>query len=238
MIKSFLTSGEVIKGEPALDDYLRANQTDFDDIMDEAFDELSSDLIDQNLEVMKICTPLSLLTSATQIIATNNAISNEDFAQRQRLVIDVTAITGNAVFTLQGTNDSGTTYTAIKLRDGDGSKSTSMTISATGEYSYFITHLYKKYRLQLISIGTTITYSSYAIEDKISRLHRELTRKKVYGSLTANQGDVWEGKYKYYEQSYLGLLASTKFAYDADDSGDISEDEGETNLNQTVDFVV
>jgi len=238
MIKSFLTESEVIKGEPALDDYLRANQVDFNDIMDEAFDELSSDLIDQNLEVMKICTPLSLKTSVTQTAATDNAISDEDFAQRQRLVIDVTALTGNAVFTLQGTNDNGTTYTAISLRDKNGTKATSLAISEIGEHSYFITHLYKKYRLQLISIGTTITYSSYSIEDKILRLHKELTRKKIYGSLMANSGDGWESKYKYYENSYLTLLTSTKFAYDADDSGDIGEDEGETNINQTIDFVV
>ena len=238
MIESYLTSEMVVQGEPALDDYLRSTQTDFDDIKQESFGDLLKDLIDQNLKLKKLCTPLSLNTSVTKTAAFNSTLSDEDFAQRLRLVIKVTAITGDAVFTLQGTDDAGVNYTSISIVDNDVSSATSHTISAIGTYSYSLTNLYDKYRLQLISIGTTITYSAYLIEEAYTTMHREKTRMKIFGSLIANGGDVWESKYKYYEQSYLGMIATTKFTYDSDESGDIGEDEGEGNINQTIDFVV
>lgn len=236
MIKSFLTHELTVRGEPALDQYLRDSQTDFTDIAKETFGDLLKDLKDQNLKLKRLCTPLSLQASETKTTAFDGAISNQDYAERLRLVINVTAITGNAVFSLQGSDDNGTTYENVSVVDNDSLSSETITINQAGEYSFSLTNLFEKYRLRLISIGTTITYSSYLIEDTYTILHREITRMRIYGSLMANPNDVWESKYKYYTDSYMGMLANTKFAYDTDNSGDIDEEEGDININQTITF--
>ena len=140
------------------------------------------------------------------------------------------------VFTLQGTDDGGLTYNDITLIDNDVASSTTVTISSLGTYSYSLTGVYDTYRFQLISVGTTITYSGYLIEEQYTTLHRDLTRAKIYGSLMANQGDVWEGKYKYYRQSYLEMLSVTKMTYDGNEDEAIDEEEGNRNLNQEITF--
>lgn len=236
MIESYLTHEMVIQGEPALDDYLRSTQVDFNDIKQESFTDLLKDLKDQNLRLKRLCTPLSLQSSVTKVAVFDGAISSQDYVERLRLVIKVTALTGNAVFTLQGSDDSGTNYYDIDLVDNEIATSSSVTITEAGTYTYSLTNVYDKYRLRLISIGTTITYSSYLIEDTYTTLHRDKTRMKIYGSLMANAGDVWESKYKYYEQSYLSMLANTKFVYDSNESNTIDEDEADEPINNIVSF--
>lgn len=236
MVESFLTHEMVVQGEPALDEYLRSNQTDFNDIKQESYSDLLKDLKDQNLKLKRLCTQLELQASTTKTTAFDGEISSQDYAERLRLVIKVTDLTGNAVFTLQGSDDNGTTYTDLEVIDNNVSSATSHTITEAGVYSYLLTNIYNQYRLRLISIDTTITYSAYLIEDTFTTLHRELTRKKIYGSLMANAGDIWENKYKYYETSYLNMLNTTKFIYDSDESNTIDEEESYANINQTIKF--
>jgi len=235
MIKTFLTHSQVVQGEPALDDYLREGQMDFSLIKQEAFGDMLKDLIDQNLELKRMCIPLSLQASVTKTDAFTGAISDEDLGQRTRLELKVTAITGDAIFAIEGTNDDGTTYETIELITEDGT-ATAFGVNATGTFIYSLTGIYDKYRLKLLAIGTTITYSANLYENSYTILHRELTRKKIYGSLMAEQGDVWAGKYIFYREIYDSMLKTSKFYYDSDESGDYSEDEAEKNLNVNVVF--
>lgn len=225
MIESFLTHADVVKGEPALDDYLREDQTSFDEIIEEARTDMMKDLIDMNFQIRKLCKRLSLQTSVTKTAAFDSDLSDEDFAQRLRLVIDVTDKTGTAVFDIQGTDDDGTTYYDIL---------TSITISETGKQSFLLTQLYKKYRLKLISIGTTITYSSYLVETSLEKLHLYKTRAKIYESLRALAGDHYQGKAESYMQMYEKMLSDTRLYYDDDDDGEISEDNAEDDSRQVV----
>jgi hypothetical protein len=234
MIKSFLTHSQVIQGEPALDDYLRSDQINFDDIRIEAFSDMLKELIDQNLDMKLMCLPLVLQESATKTAAFTGEDSDIDYAQRTRLELKVTALTGDAVFSIEGTNDN-ETYETIDVISGS-SISDSMAVTITGTTNYILTGVYKYYRLNLLSIGTTVTYSANLYENTYSIIHRELTRKKIYGSLMAQQGDVWAGKYLYYRDIYDSLLKTSKFYYDSDDDGDYSEYESERNLNVNVVF--
>ena len=225
MIESFLTHEMVISGEPALDDYLRPDQLNFDSIKDESFNEMLKDLIDQNLDIKKLCKRLSLQSSVTKTAAYTGVWSDEDFAQRMRLVIDVTALTGKSSFTLQGSDDGGTTvYTVL----------TGLITPKIGKYTFLISSLYKKYRLNLTTAGTTTTYSAYLIEEQYTILHRLKTRAGIYHSLKASDNDLWQGKFEQYLMKYEKSLADTKFYYDEDDSGEISDGESENNINETV----
>ncbi|KKK61249.1 hypothetical protein LCGC14_3016200, partial [marine sediment metagenome] len=102
--------------------------------------------------------------------------------------------------------------------------------------SYLITKLYKKYRLKLISIGVSITYSAYMIEEIYTSLHRDKARANIYRSLTATEGDVWQGKFDEYIERYNSRMSTGKFVIDISDDESISEGEGEVHI-QNVRFV-
>lgn len=231
MVESFVTQNMVVRGETAIGDYLETGQSDYSNIWKESFSDLLLDLDSMDLDTRQLCERLSLQISVTKTAAFNGTISSEDYAHRMRLVIPVSAITGDAVFTLQGSDDDGTTWTAIQLISDDGTSGTTVTIStaATGDSanSYSITRLYKKYRLQLISIGTTVTYIGYMVEELYTALHRDKTRANIYRSLMATDGDIWAGKYEEYEMRYNKRLSEGRFRVDYTDDGEISKTEGE-----------
>lgn len=222
MIKSFLTQAIVIQGEPALDDYLRSDQINFDDIRLEAYQDMIKDFIDMNLIMRRLSVPLNLADALTKTAQFDGVITDEDFAQRNRLTIKVTSITGDGLFKLQGSNDDGVSYTTVELIDEGGTQSETASVSATGEFVYYCLRFFKKYRFYLASIGTTITYSADLYENIFTLLHREKTRSKIYGSLKATGGDVWEGKYKEYMTSYYDMLKNSRYYYDEDEDEEIS----------------
>ena len=169
MVESFLTQNLLTRGETAIGDYLRTGQSDYSNIWKESFADMLLDFDTMDLNIRQLCERLSLQASVTKTAAFTGAISDQDYAQRMRLVIPVSAITGSAVFTLQGSDDEGSNYEDITMVADDGDSGTTHTISAiaTGDRSnsYIITRMYEKYRLKLISIGTTITYTAYMIEN-------------------------------------------------------------------------
>lgn len=224
----------VIRGETALGDYLRSSQSDFSKIMEESFTDLQSDLINMNFKVRELCKRLSVQTSVTKTSTFTGTITSQDYAQRRRLVITVTDCDGEFGFTLQGSDDDGTTYYDVSIVADDSGSSISFTSS--GESSFLINDLYKKYRLNIISAGTTITYSAYMIEEIYTSLHRDRTRANIYRSLIRETGDNYENKYNLYENLYKEKLMQGKFIVDYDTDGSISESEGEQHILQDIRF--
>ena len=231
MVESFLTANMVSRGETAIEDYLQTGQSNYANIRKESFADLLLDLDAANLDTRQLCERLSLQTSVTQTAALNGAKSKEDFAHRMRLVVPVSAITGDAIFTLQGTDDGGANYVDIEMVADDGTSGTTHTIStaAIGDdaNSYLTTRLYKNYRLQLISIGTTVTYTGYMIEEIYTVLHRDKTRANIYRSLKATEDDIWNNKSDSYELMYRDRLATGRLRVDYTDDQEISRTEGE-----------
>ena len=243
MVESFVTQNLLVRSETAIGDYLETGQSNYANLWKEAFGDLLLDLDAMGLKIRQLCERLSLQISVTKTAAFNGSMSDEDFAQRMRLVIPVSAITGNAVFTLQGTDDGGTTWADIEMVSDDGSSGTTKTIDteAVGDdaNSYFFTRLYKKYRLQLISITSSksVTYTGYLIEEIYTSLHRDRTRANIYRSLMATEGDIWTGKFEEYEIKYNKRLDDGRLRLDYTDDEEISEEEGESPTN-TVRFIL
>jgi len=226
MIESFLTQNMIIRGETAIADYLRTGQSDYGDIRKEAFTDLQMDLINRGYELRKLCKRLYVEeTSLTKTAAYTGAVSDEDYAQRMRLVLPVTVITGTGVFTLEGTDDDGANYTAVSLISDDETQGTTVSITSAATYSYLLTALYKKYRLKVISIGTTVTYTAYLIEEVYTHIHTERTRANIYRSLISASPEYTE-KYNMYMDNYNRLITEGVKIIDVGDDEQISEDEG------------
>ena len=235
MIETYVTQNMLERGETAIADYLRAGETDYATIIREGWNDLLRDLIDKRGDPRKLCKRLSLQTSATKTAAFNGALSDEDFARRMRLIIVPSVLTGTAVFALQGTNDAGTNYYDVKLVDDDGSEDTAIAITDTeGTYSFLLSDMFKQYRLQLVSIGTTITYTAYLIEDVFTYLHILKTRENIYRSLISDQGDDYDYKRGLYENKYNVKLAEADMSVDFDEDGTITEGEKDSGNLEVI----
>jgi len=233
MIETYLTEQLLTKGETAISDYLRTSQSTFVDLRQEAFSDMLLDFDAMGLTITQLCERLGLqLTEVTKTAAFDSAISDEDFAQRMRLVISVPSISISpaATFTLQGTDNNGTTYNDIELISDDNTAATSVVISAAASgddaNSYLITRLYKKYRLQLTAV-LSVTYTAYMIEDVYTALHRDKARMNIYRTLMSTEDDIWDRKAQLYENLYKDRLATGRFRVDYTDDDKISRTEGE-----------
>lgn len=227
MIESKLSTQDINNMRPSLADMYPDNQDDWDLQITEAFKEVTADIQEMGWNIRKLCKRYSLQSTVTKTATYTGTITeNEDNLQRLRIVINVTELTGSAVFLLEGTNDDGTTYTIVK---GD------MNIDAVGEYTTTITNVFKKYRLSITGISDTITFDAYLIETTFERIHLYKTLEIIYGLLNALREDVYSEQVNTFAQKYLDKLNSVQFAYDEDDDEEISEDESEIN-NQEVMF--
>lgn len=243
MIESFLTQATLTSNETAVGDYLRTGQSDFSAIWRKSFGDMVQDFIDQNFVTRTLCKRYVVQAEVTKTDAfTGEMTTAQDYAQRTRLVIPISAQTGDAVFALQGTDDEGTTYEDIFLITNAGASAVQNTILeadiAVGNEanSYVISRPFKQYRLKLISIGTTTTYSAYMVEEMYTTLHRDKTMANIYRSLMAVDGDVWEGKHQEYMERYQERLNSGRFYVDTDDDGSIEEGEAQKDVQQDVRF--
>ncbi len=234
MIESYLTTTDINNREPELVNLYPDGETSWSDQLSDALAEVVQDVKDSGWNVRRLCKRYSLQASVTKTTTfTGTMTSTEDYLQRLRLVINVTAIattgTGRSVtFSLEGTDDDGVMWNSIN---------SSISVTATGNTTIIFSSVYKKYRLSITAFTTitTITYSAYLIETTFERLHLYKTMELIYRLQNRLSGDVYSEKEKRYLDMYLDKLNSTRFAYDEDDDETISESESEEN-NQNVSF--
>lgn len=220
MIKMFVTSADVIKKEPGLTDYLRADQVDFGDLISEAKKDVIQDLIDMKYIVRKLCVPLTLQTKQTKAETYDSSLADEDYAQRNLIVIEVTSLTDEDVFKVEGTNDDGDNYTVVAT----------IPIAETGTYTEVIFDLHKRYRVRKLTTNSC-EYYVYMIEDKYNRLCLYRSLALIFKSLSELVDDKYFRDYEEYQARYMDLL-QTRFYYDEDDSGDINQLEDEDDYSE------
>lgn len=232
MIESYLTTTDINNREPDLINYYPNGETDWSDALADAWEEVTQDIRDMGWNVRKLCKRYSLQTSVIKTAAFTGAVTSaEDYLQRLRLVVNVTAIatvrTGASVtFKLEGTNDDGVTYETVN---------SSISVTTTGNTTVVFTNCYKKYRLSVTAFITitTITYSAYLVETSFERIHLYKTLEIIYRLLNRLNGDVYSEKEDKYTKMYEDKLNNTRFAYDEDDDEEINESESEEN-NQDI----
>lgn len=228
MIESLLTNEILLAGEPMLISHYKTGQTNYNDIIAEAKRVMVQDIINQKYILRKLCKKLVLESSVTKTANFTGTQSDEDYAQRTRLVIivsSVTAATGTATFTLKGSN----------TEDGaESSYTTITTLSTTAAATYSVTFadLYKFYRVDLaLGTATSITYQAYLVEEIYTLLHLYLSRAKIFNQL-AGKGEEYTRKTDLYMAMYHDLLENGLMIYDEDDDESISSSESEDDTRQ------
>ena len=208
MIENFITSERIYQGEPALEDYLRADQSSFSEVITEAFDEYLCDMKDRQVDLRRLGLRL--------VIPADETVSEEDTVERRRVVV---TSDGVIVLSLLGCNTSDGTFEAIR----------SIVITEASTVSYLIYTTYKYYKLEVVS--GSATYSAYMYETTFDYPLLYLIRSKIFYSIYHRGGDdAFREKAEYYKNEYMAKVANkpaSHYYYDIDDSGEITDYEAD-----------
>jgi hypothetical protein len=220
MIKTFITHEKIITGQEKLQSFLDESegQIDWQPYINEAKQDLINDLISSGYMVRQLNVPLVLQEETTEAGTKTGEQTKEDIVQRQVLWFNASSVNDN-VFVLQGSSD-GTTWNDI----------IEFSVTETGERVLYLDSLYKYYRLNKEDTNSC-TYEASLYERIYETLHLYKTRAKIYNSLVSTPDDVYSQLRDYFEMMYDKVMEQTRFKYDEDDSGEISEDEAEKNYN-------
>jgi hypothetical protein len=234
MIETNLQHQDLINNEPALEDQLSSNQVDFQEMISMAYRLMIQDIKNQNIEIRRLCKKLWLQeTSKTVTTATYNSdTSNEDFVERMRWVINVTSLTGVALFTLQGRYKTSETWTSIRT----------VQITETGIHKFLVLEvrpnqeleIYKYYRIQKVDATSTVTFRSYLVEMTYENLHLFKTLGMIFENLATKGDDIYRNKAEKYTSIYDKYLVENKYYYDSDDDQKIDEIESESDYREII----
>ena len=233
MIETNLLHEDLINNEPMLESHLHKSQVDYQQAIKTAYRLMIQDIKNQNLFIRKLCKKLWLQeTSATATAAVyTSATSKEDFVERNRWVINVSALSsGPAIFHLQGRNKATETFTTINTQQ----------VVEPGVHKFLVTdalpntelEIYRYYRIYKSDTSSTVTFKSYLIEMTYENLHLWKTLSLIFETLAVKGEDIFRSKAEKYAEMYNYYLVNNKYYYDANDDGEINEVEQEADYRK------
>lgn len=202
MFRCYVTAAEVYDQFPYLKEWIK--QTPLQTVINASALVVADDLRQRDMDLSRLCIPLSLSTSGT-------AIGNE-----RRIVVDASSIDGAGIsFQFQGSNDN-ITYTNIQNLDGSNAV---LDINNIGRHSIRLGELHTWIQYSVTGTGT---YSVFMVDTAFDNLIIYATLKNACLPVLTN-----ENARLLYEQSaqlYQSALMN-KFDYDVDASGSIESTE-------------
>jgi hypothetical protein len=208
MIGNFVTHNDLISLEPSLEQFKFDEEIDFDGKIAEAKRIMIAGYKNNGKDIKKLGTQLELPNDRT--------ISTIDRAERLRIYIKTTGITGNVTGILSGNNDGSDDYEIVK---------DDIVINEVGTYTDIIDNPFYYYKLVLTG---TITFTASMVEDVHELPWKYKAISLIYRSNNAQSNDVYADKADMYEQMYNDAMQSTLYAYDQNLDGDISDEESKT----------
>lgn len=220
MFRNYVTSEQLVKFYPKIIQY-RADRGadvpyDFTDDIQNAFEEVSSELRNRDYDLGRIYTPLMLKTSKEPYEAWTETSSTTGDAfsahNENRFIVEVSSITDSCSLQLEGSNDSSTWKLIASLE-----------ISQTGTAAKSFSERWKYYRYKSF-IETSATFSAYIIDAQCDFL---IMWKSAMNVLlpSIGSGDTTKILYDELKSLYMDSLTGLKLDYDLDDSGSINDNE-------------
>lgn len=205
MLKNYITetylNGFCVDAE--LDAYLFAGETDWSKQKEKAEQIVLNDFVNRGYSVRLLRPELTLSTSTEK----------EDIASRNRIVVDVSAVTGTATITITGANDTTDTFVSCG----------SVSVTTTGTSTGLLTSLYKYYKYT--TTGTVTVSAVSLVESNYDLFYAYKWLNLILKSARGQQGDIYDIKAQEFNQSYEELFASAKLFIDKDEDGELSSSE-------------
>lgn len=216
MIESRLKHEDLLHDEPMLDDYLRNDELDLNDVIKEALTDFMHDLIERGYEVRRLSKRLYIVEAETLTASDHTSEWIADNGQRLRLVANVSNITTNPVISLYGRNTTSDTGTLI----------TQLTTSISGEITELIEVPYKEYQVVISGQNSGMIANVFLISTMEERVHKLLCFQKAFNRMRIRSGnDMYSDKAREYMEMYKDKINNTRFMYDIDDDGTITKSE-------------
>lgn len=221
MIITKVTYADLLKYEPPIvrrGDPSNTYVDEYEDFITKAKDVLTSDIKSMGYKLRLLCTPLTLSTSK----------SIKDEIERTRLIVDVSANSGEVTLTLSGTNDeSNETWDEVgSIVCGTDAEDDVEATGSLGEQTTTFEKIYKYYKLESTPTTTgTITYTAYLVERSFELPLIYLSLYLIFASKSKIANDDYYNKTEQYKTLYENILKSNFFSYDSNEDGEADEDE-------------
>lgn len=216
---------------PELSKYLWQGETNYNKQKQIAETIVSNDFKAKGYLLRQLRPQLDLRVSGTTVtVATTETATDEDIANRTRIVINTVYVSGTATVYLEGSDDDDT-YVAVKFATTANTYTNGLTITATAETTGLIEKVYTYYRCK--SAGT-IDYDCYLVEDLYDLFYAYKWLSLICYNVSSENNDQFYLKGELYDKMYSDLWSSCTYFIDKDDSGDLSEDEQETAVTARI----
>lgn len=220
MFRNYITSSHILQHYPILKDYRidrgSDNEHDFTDEIQNAFEEVSSDMRNLDYDLKKIYVPMSLKSSLQSYETWTETVSTtgDSFAghNENRFVVEVTSIANTTTFILEGSND-GTFWKIVS----------SLSFAETGTKSIAFPERWSNYRYKSIT-DDSVTFCAYVVDAQCDFL---VVWKTVMNVLlpSIGKGDTAKMLYDELKAMYMFTLSNLKLDIDEDESETIDDDE-------------
>jgi hypothetical protein len=225
MLKNFIIDEDLKNYHPNLNRQIWNSQSDYNVQIVEAYNNVLTDLYNKGVNPRQLQMPFNLVSNTASYLSnitktasvTGDSFAAGDLGDRnyQRLVVNVNAIDGEFVFSIDGSNDN-TNFDQI----------TSITASVAGERSIKFNNQYKFYRYRALKVsGTTTTFTTYLVETVWDNLIIYRSFEIIFSDFRKSQNDSWDLLVQQYAKKYDGEINAAKYLFDADDDGTIADGE-------------
>jgi hypothetical protein len=228
MLRNYITETYLKGLFPELTKYLWTGETTYDKQKQLAEDLVSNDFVSKGYKLRQLRPQLDLRVSGTTAtVATSETATDEDIANRLRVVVNVTYISGTATVNIQGTDvDDDSRVEAdwvdIPVSITFATPATAITCTAVEEITGVLKKPFKYYRCK--SDGE-IDYDCYLIEQIFDMFYAFKWLKLIMLNSMSMDNDQFDKKKEELDNMYSGLWASSFYYIDKDDSGDLDTSE-------------
>jgi lysophospholipase L1-like esterase len=230
MFSAIVTHEDIIQQEGVLDSYLR-EELDWLPKIENAKKFVRQELKNNAKQLKKICVPLYFKDSAGLTTLTETSVTtDEDIIERLRLVVNVSSLTGNVIFTLYGTND--TVFEQVKGLSPDGTVLNNLLFTTNGTDTFIIQKAFKYYYLD---VSGTSTFEAYLVETTFEQPVLFKALEYIYKDLQGEPNSNFEAKSEFYAGLFNDSFQTALYSYDSDLSGTVEETE--QNYNQVIRYL-
>lgn len=239
MLKNFVTDTMLKSYYPTIASYLPPTYSDFSVPILEAFNLLQDELIAKGYEPRKLMIPLDALRLMTETAVQNvltpltataavTKLHIDGVAGFRRCVITPTVCTGSVVINWEGSNDQDcdddtepTSWALIKA----------FTFTSAVAQSFVTVDEYKYYRIKVVSVGTTITFTAGIYETYCDRWIMWKAFQMIFASMSKDPDDVWAQRANYAQTNFETALNAYKVMIDEDDDNLVDPDQEKTTTD-------
>jgi hypothetical protein len=209
MLQSFISTSDIKKYHPTIDDNLWINTSDFNTQISLGLSRLSTDLSNKDIDERLVMIPYNLMNLTVTTSRTGNW--TEVPSKYKRFVSTITYATGSTTVQLFGShNKSSSTLVSTLELDDNGVVHTEL----SSTYKYY----------QTVATTTSAIVKAELYETAFDKAILLASLIYICRDFMKEADDMWDIRRRFAETDYSDALNSLKYYYDSQDDEDPAND--------------